>query len=310
MTLLRSLIPVLVSFTYLACAAGPAPKKVSGDLHKSIRHLNKGTVYYIKGCYPKALQHIREAHERFAVADHLQGVADSLNTLANIYYRSGEYERALAIFDEAIALFEQLGEKTNQVRALANKSAALISAGRLNEASQVLQQADDAANDADMLSGLRLKIRALLRMSQNDAEAAEDLLVRALRATPESDPSLLAGIHYTLAHLMLTARHPQQAATHFNNALQLDRTSGAYFSIGQDLAGLGSCYENMARYAEAVSYYKRSLKIFALLEAPEKVQWLLPQLESCAGKAGLPLQATLHWTEQWMAGHREATLCR
>ena len=310
MHLFRPFFLVVMSFIGVACASGPAPEKASDDIHQGIRHFNKATTYYIKGCYPKALQHVQAAHERFAVADQLQGSADSLNTMANIYYRLGDFQSALAVYDETIALFEQLEQKIGKVRALANKSATLIAARRLDDASQVLDQADEVAKDSNILDGLRLKTRAMLLIANNDADGAEDLLVKALRAAPESDQALLADIHYTLGHLMSTSRRSQQALTHLNNALKIDHTTGAYFSVGLDLAALGGCYENMARHAEAVNFYKRSLKIFALLEASHKVQWVLSRLEDSAGKAGLNLQATLHWTEQWLAGQRESSLCR
>jgi tetratricopeptide (TPR) repeat protein len=306
----RLIILSIISSICVACASGPAPEKAPHDIYQGIRQFNKGTSYYIKGCYLKALQHVQAAHERFTVADQLQGSADSLNTMANIYYRLGDFQTALAVYDEAIALFEHLEQKIGQVRALANKSATLIAVRRLEDASQILDRADDIAGGSNVLEGLRFKTRALLRIAQNDTKEAEDQLVHALHATAERDQALLADIHYTLGHLMSITKRPQQAVTHLTSAMKIDQTAGAYFSVGLDLAALGSCYENTARYAEAADYYKRSLKIFALLSAPDKVQWVLPRLEVSAGKAGLNLEATLHWTEQWLAGQREAGLCR
>jgi tetratricopeptide (TPR) repeat protein len=311
--LFRPLILMITAAVCLACASTPAPESSTKDkeIHQSIRSLNKGTIDYIKGCYPKALQHIQEAHERFSAADELQGTADSLNSMANVYYRMDDFASALAAYDEAIAIFEQLGEATGQVRALANKSATLISAGRLEDAAGVLNQADKAAGDAHILTGLRLKTRAMLRMAQNDTRGAEDLLIQAMHAVGQSHrEDLLADIHYTLARLMLTTHRAQEAVTHLDTALAIDHAAGAYFSIGQDLAALGSCHQQLAHYAEAANYYKRSLKIFALLQAHRKVQWVLPRLETCAAKAGLNLQATLHWADQWLAGRHEADLCR
>jgi len=310
MCLFRPPILVVTAFICLACASGPPPEKAPKDIHQSVRNLNKGTSYYIKGCYPKAIQHIQKAHERFAVADDLQGTADSLNTMANIYYRLGDFKSALAIYDETVELFKQLEDQTGQIRALTNKSAALIAVLRLDEATQVLDQADGLARATGILTGLRLKTRAMLLMAQNDAKGAESLLPRALRAAPQTDHALLADIHYTLAKLLVTTQRPQQAVPHIESALKFDRAAGAYFSIGLDLEALGACYENMTRYAEAVNYYKRSLKIFALLDAPQRVKWVLPRLETSASKAGLNLQTTLRWTEQWLAGQREASLCR
>ncbi len=310
MYLYRLLILAVTAAVCLACASGPAQQRPPKDVRLSIRHLNKGTTYYTKGCYPKALQHLQEAHERFAAADHLQGTADSLNSMANTYYRLGSFQSALTVYDEAIALFGQLGQKSGQVRALANKSAALIAGQKLDEASVVLDQADEIAGGKNILAALRLKTRAMLGIAHNDFKGAEALLLRALDAAPQADQLLFADIQYTMGHLMLTIRHPERAAAHLEAALKIDRAIGAYYSTALDLAALGSCYDDMARHAEAVGYFKRSLKIFALLQAAPKVQWVLPRLERNAEKSGLNIQAALQWAAQWTAGQREANICR
>jgi tetratricopeptide (TPR) repeat protein len=310
MRIFRPFLLIVTACTYLACASEAPPRKVCEDIHQGIRHLNKGMADFNKGCYRKALEQIQESHERFAIVDDLPGSAASLNTLANIYYRLGDFESALLVYDEAIALFEQLGQRTGQERALANKAAALIAIGRLDDASQVLGHADAISQDANALNGLRLKTRALLRIARNDFQGAEDLLIAALRHASESDPALRADIHYTLAHVKLIRQHPQDAVSHLNTALKLDRAAGAYFSIGLDLAALGSCYEDLADNAGAVGFYKRSLKIFALLEAQDKVRWIRSRLKISAINAGLNLEAILHWTDQWLAGRNQSGLCR
>jgi tetratricopeptide (TPR) repeat protein len=310
MYMLRPILLTIIALICLACASAPVPQKVSEDIHQGIRHLNQGAAEYKKGCYLKALQHTQESHERFALIDDLPGSAASLNTLANIYYRLGDYRSALSVYDEAIAIFGQLDQKTGQTRALANKSAALIAAGRLKEASRALDRADEIAKGSHVLESLRLKTRALLRIARDDSQGAEELLVAALDVASQSERAFLADIHYTLGQLKLTIQQPQEAVSHLQIALKLDRATGAYFSIGLDLAALGSCFENLADYAGAVNYYKRSLKIFALLEAHPKVQWVRSRLESSAEKADLNPESILHWIEQWISGRNQTGLCR
>lgn len=306
----RPFLIVAVAFVCLACASGPIAERAPKDIRQGIKQFNKSSAYYNKGCYPKALEHIQEAFERFSVADQLQGTADSLDTMANIYYRLGDYQSALIFYDETIELFKQLKLNVGLVKALTNKSATLTAVGRLDEASLVLDQADKIANKQGLLHGLRLKARAILLMARKDYKGAEGLLADALRNTPESDQSLLAGIYYTFGDLMLTTQRPQQAVADLNKALEIDHAAGAYFSVATDLATLGACYERMAKYAEAAAFYKRSVKIFALLEARARVEGVLPRLETSADKSGMDLQATLYWVEQWVSGHKEAGLCR
>jgi tetratricopeptide (TPR) repeat protein len=309
MHLLRTVFIIATACIFLACATAPAPNKAPEDIRQGIRYLNQGAAEYQKGCYLKALQRVQESHERFAVVDDLPGSAASLNTLANIYYRLDDFQSALLIYDEAIALFERLDQKSGLARALTNKSAVLIAAGSLDEASRTLDHADEISKGTHILEGLRLKTRALLRMARGNPQGAETLLVAALETASRSEQEYLADIHYTLAQLKLTIQKPREAVSHLHAALKLDRAAGAYFSIGLDLAALGSCHENLADFSEAVNFYKRSLKIFALLEARSKVQWVRSRLEFSAGKAGLNIEHVLHWSEQWASGRNQSGLC-
>jgi tetratricopeptide (TPR) repeat protein len=309
MRLLRTVLIIASALICLTCASAPAPDKIPEDAHEGVRHLNQGSAEYQKGCYSKALQHVQESHEIFSLADDLPGTAASLNTLANIYYRLGDFQSALLVFDEAIALFEQLDQKPGLARALTNKSAVLIAAGRLEEAARTLEHADEMSKGTHILASLRLKTRALLDIARGDTMAAEKSLTAALKTASQSEQQFLADIHYAMAQLKLTLRRPREALSHLQTALSIDRAAGAYFSMGLDLAALGSCHEDLADYAEAVNCYKRSLKIFALLEARPRVQWVRSRLESSAGRAGLNLEPILHWTDQWVSGLNQAGLC-
>ena len=308
---LRSTILLLMVSALLACASSPAPERGSSDTRLSIRHLNKAADFYTKGCFSKALEQAQEAHERFVAADDLKGTADSLDSMANIFYRMGDPMHALPIYDEAIDLFRQSGDKSGQARAMANKSAALIAVKRLDQAAAVLDQAD--ALGVGTQAALCWKTRGLLRIEQHDTQGAEALLRDALRKVSLSDQALAADIHYTLGYLLLTTQRPQPAIGHLEAALNLDRSAGAYYSIGIDLAALGACFDRLAQYDEAVRRYKRSLEIFALLGASRKMHEVLPRLKVSARKAGVAdqgLLTTLQWAQQWLEGRQQADLCR
>lgn len=304
------ILVIFVAAICSACATGAVQQRAPKDIRLSIHYLNKGAVFYSKGCYAKAFVHLQEAHERFVAADDLQGTAESLNSLANTYYRLGDYASALSVYDEAVAHFRQLRQTSGQIRALANKAAALMAGQFFDAASRTLDEADRIADGSPLLLSLRLKNRALLYLTQNDAEKAEALLVQALDAVPPSDQVLLADIHYTIGQMKLTDEDPQSALPHIESALKIDRSAGAYYAVALDLAAMGSYFDKSSRYEEAVSHYQRSLKIFALLDASQKVQWIIPRLVHSAEKTDLNIQASLKWAELWLSGQRESGICR
>ena len=306
----RLVLLSLFIFACTACASRPVEERLPRDQRLSIRHLNKGTRFYNKGCFTKAARHFQEAHERFSAADNLQGTADSLNSLANAYYRLNDMQSAELVYDEAIELYGLLDNSVGQIRALANKSVALASAGELLDAEAALKNADMLAQQNGALVSLRLKARGILKLKQNDPDGSKKLLSKAIRATPPSDAKQYASAQYTMGYLLLSTRQPKKAIPYLNRALTADRAAGDYFSIGQDLEALGDCHAQLEQHALAATELKRSIKIYGLLNNIVKVQEVSPKLVKSASIAGTESQTTLNWVARWLAGQWEANICR
>jgi tetratricopeptide (TPR) repeat protein len=295
----------------LACGTPVSPNRSPKHIRQSTRQLNLASGLYIKGCYVRALEHYQQAHERYTAADQMVGVAHSLNGIANVYYRLGDLPSAVSVYNDAIEAYDLAGAHAGSVRAICNKAATLIAADRLDEAESVLDQADDRAKGDDVLPALRQKARAMLVMQRgNHAEAAEDLLQKAIQAAKEGEPDQLASANYTMGRLLLADRRTTHAVDYLKRSLSLDQTAGAYDDIAHDLSALGRCHLQLEHYPQAVAYLKRSIKIFALLGNAGKVQELAALLKAQSSETGVNLQATLHWVNQWLGGQKEANLCR
>ena len=304
-------ITLLIGLAFFtACASGPETPPLPRHIAQAERQLRLGNQLYTKGCYGKAIAHYKQAHERFAAADHLEGVANSLNSAANVLYQQGDFDGAVNIFNEAAQTYAIAGNDRGVVRATVNKSAALIALGRLKQATEALDRADDKAWVEQLLIPLRLKTRALLLIERKKYEDAHPLLISALAAVPSDTSIQAANILYTLGHLELLNGQAPPAMDHLNRALAIDRDAGAYPNIAKDLEALGNCNAVMNRYTESVAAYKRSIKIFALLIMPDQVERVMVRLESVAEKANVDTRAIRFWARQWLDGKGEANLCR
>ncbi len=312
MNRLRILISLLTVALFTACAvgSGPPPERQPRNLHQSIRYLNKGTQYYDKGCYAKAVYHFQKAHEMFSAADNLQGAADSLNSMANAYYRLEEMSSAVLVYDEALGYYRLLDNREGQVRALMNKSAALAGSGKFEAAEWALNQADALAGGKDILSGQRKKAWAILKIKMGHIEEAKQLMQSAMRAIPKNEAAQYASAQYTMGYILLRSHNPKEAIAYVEKALAFDRQLSSYFGIAEDLETLGDCHAEMGQHDRAVNFYKRSIKIFALLDRPERVAQVLPHLQKSASIAAVGVDATLHWVKQWLEGQLEIGICR
>jgi tetratricopeptide (TPR) repeat protein len=293
-----------------ACASGTTTERSPEHIRQSLRYVNKAAGLYERGCFANALEQFMEAHERYAAADHMAGTAASLNGIANAYYRLGELDSALLVFDEAAELFRELGDLRGEIRVFANKGVALAEAGRTDEGRTALDRADDLAGPSGMLERLRLKNRAILMIHRGDVAGAAALVEKAVELSQGLRDSQYAAIQYTYGRLLLLERKPDRAVGHFEQALDMDRSRGAYFGIAQNLEGLGAADEQAGRYDRALQYYKRSLKGFALLGSTKQAAAVRRSLERVAERSGADIRATLHWSRRWMEGSREANLCR
>ncbi len=293
-----------------ACGTAKPPDPTPTHIRQSTRQLNLAAGLYIKGCYAGALAHYQQAHERYTAADQLMGIAYSLMGIANVYYRTGELPSAVLAYDDALEVFGLMGDPAGAVRAMTNKSAALVAAGQLSEAQTLLDQADLLAEDQGLLTALRLKTRAILLMARHRAPDAKKFLQQAIAAAKENAPDQLSSANYAMGRLSLNEQHPAQAIPFLEKSLAQDRQRGAYDDTAHDLAALGQCYAQLEQPPKAIAYFKRSIKIFALLGNTAQVQKLAQMLEVLNPTPDHRTEATMHWVHQWLNGQKEANLCR
>lgn len=304
----RPLLIVIAAALCVACAGGPAPQRSPKHLRKSVYYNNRGADLLSQGCYVQALNFFNEAHQRYAIADNLEGVAQSLNSIADLYYRLGDMTSALLVYDDAIAVYREIADDTGLVRAMADKAATLIALDRLTEAARILDQAD-ALDPEGAQKAMRLKNRALLYIRKKDFPVAKDLLARALASSDESQTAVRSSIYFAAGHIALMERRTEEARKAFTRALDIDRAATAYSLMARDLQNIGDCWVQDNDQARAVAYFKRSAKIYALLADSAKADEVTGQLKKSAGQAGIDIQATLHWIKLWLKEGRAVDLC-
>ena len=173
---MRLMTALMIFGLCLSCAAGPSRPALPGPIRQSIRYQNKAVALYTKGCYPQALQYFNEAHERFSAADDQQGVARSLESIANTQYQMHKLDNALLIYNEAYEIYSAIGDMQGSIRSMTNKAAVLVQTDRLTDAESILAQADARSGPNGTLKALRLKTRAMLLLKQDQVQQAGRIL--------------------------------------------------------------------------------------------------------------------------------------
>lgn len=282
------------------------PEHLTAGMHE----ITKGISRYNKGCYKSSLEYFFRAHELFTASDQLSGIAVSLNNIGNVYRAMGDADSAALFFDESFAIYTDIYDYQGAVQVLSNKAAALIDSGRLAKATNVLSTAEEMAQKNKLSFSPLLNTRGVLLIKKREYQPAEKILKKALADTDPQNFSEFATVNFTLGNLMLETQRYQQAVNFFNAALEKDRSSGFYKGIADDLAAIGSAYFLQKKNELAASFFKRSIKVYALIGDPEKVHSILEQLEKVAAKTGFDITVTKHFVNRWLEGKALENLCK
>jgi tetratricopeptide (TPR) repeat protein len=306
----RLLISIGIGFFFLLTACGTAPiKHDPPHLKIGMGQIKKGIERYQKGCYGQALTYFYRAHERFAASDQVLGVAMSLNNLGNVYRHMGDFDKAIGFFDEAYALYDNLKDMPRARQVLSNKAAALIGSTRLAEAEKTLQHVATLGKPDEKPFIPLWHNQSVLLIKQKKMTEAEALLQKALKHTSASRGAKYAAASYVLGTLLIAKNNSAEAILHLNEALAIDRKAGFYKGIADDLAALGDAYAKKSDHGIATEYYKRSIKIYALIDNSYRLNSVAINLKKNAAKAKLDLSVTNHFIKAWSKGRALTDPC-
>jgi tetratricopeptide (TPR) repeat protein len=301
---------LLLTVFLFACAGGKSAQKMPEHITAGMQAITKGISRYNKGCYQSSLEYFFRAHELFTASDQLSGIAVSLNNIGNVYRALGDGDSAVLFLDESFAIYTDIDDYQGAVQVLSNKAAALIDSGRLEKATNVLGTAEEIAQKNEISFSPLLNNRGILLIKKKEYQSAEEILKRALADADPQNFSEFATVNFALGNLMLETKRYQQAVNFFNAALEKDRSSGFYKGIADDLAAIGSAYLLQEKNELALSFFKRSIKIYALIGDPEKVHSILEQLEKIAAKTGFDITVTKHFVSRWLEGKALENPCK
>ena len=304
------LLTLLLCGVFFACASGNSVPKRPKHLTAGMEVLSEGITIYNKGCYQRSLEYFIRAHELFSASDQLNGVAMSLNNIGNIYRIMGDIDSAVLFFDESLGIYTEIADHKGVVQILSNKAAVLIQGGRLEEAAKVLSTAEDMALKNRLVCNPLLTNRGILFTKQKDYNRAEKMLEKALAKTDRANLSEFSTVNFAFGKLMFETRRYEEAVEFFETALAVDRTSGFYKGIGDDLAAIGSAYLSLGKNELAADFFKRSIKIYALIENGKKVEDILEKLENISKTSEIDIRVTLHFVNRWIEGETLASPCR
>lgn len=199
-----------------------------------------------------------------------------LNHLAMAYQLSGDTERTINTFREAIEIRELIGDRHGAAVVLANLARTLAGASMSEESLQCLQQAMDVFTQAGnlveqgrCLSLLSATYRQLGRLDDAicNAQQAVQITRQVGDATEES------AAHVNLALAIVVGDHSGSAVTHATRAVELARAQGDPTAEAEAFAALANVLLASGQPDQAHEALGTARRIFSGLGLTNTDQW-------------------------------------
>nr|HID58563.1 tetratricopeptide repeat protein [Desulfobacterales bacterium] len=300
-----TLVPII------SCATGKpvvdtASTRIPGD-----KEMMLGVKWYQKGCYRRSLEYFFKAYELYSSIDALEGVAKCLNNIGITYRAMGNYDRALLFLDEAYSQYVDINDMKGTLMALSNKAGVLIDKGELDSADRVLNQAMGIKSKLheNTLYIPLLNNKGVLLTKRKEFHKAEEILRICIREADRSDNLLMASVNFAMGNLMFESKRFNEALGFFNNALYYDRKASFFKGIAEDLFFLGMTCVKLNNDSEAIKFWKRCIKIYALIGNPKRVYETMRLLKGLAKENKINIEVIEIFVERWEEGRLFENLC-
>jgi tetratricopeptide (TPR) repeat protein len=183
-----------------------------------------GTCYCHLGQYEKAIAHYQQQHDICEEIGDRQGVAISLGNLGICYYYLGQYEKAIAYHQQHHDISEEIGFRQGVAISLGNLGTCYISLGQYEKAIVYLQQQHDICEEIGDRQGGAISLGNL-------------------------------GICYK------NLGQYEKAITYHQQHHDISEEIGFRQGVASSLDNLGICCKNLGQYEKAITYQQQSLEI-------------------------------------------------
>ncbi|MGP9019471.1 BTAD domain-containing putative transcriptional regulator [Streptomyces sp. BR1] len=200
-----------------------------------LRHLNRFVLTAARACGDRVAQ------------------AHAIGDLAGAHFLASRIEEALALNDEAIALWRELGERQRTQRTLANRGMLLERLGRYAEAAEPLEQSLALTRELDDAYGEAIILSHLGNLHEHtDARVAIGYHERSLAAGRRIGSDLLTHTaHCNIGYAHITLGEWAAGVVHFEDALRILGEHGDWHGRSQSGVGLVRVLGELGRTDEA-----------------------------------------------------------
>ena len=249
-------LPVVLAMT--ACVGNPPV--LTEQQETAIQFNQRGETAFRRGDYVQALQEYQGALSIHRSVENMAGTATELLNLSVVYRRLGDKAAAQAALDQILTERSPAFSADQKAEAAYRKAGYYLDDGNETEARSWVNKALGYCHGCGAEGRLyNLMARMVLAGQPRDA------MNHARRALPlnrnAGDKNEEANSLRLIADAAFKLEDFKTAQQSYDDALRLDKESGAAAKIALDLMGLGRSIARQGRRAEAIEYFQRAYSV-------------------------------------------------
>jgi tetratricopeptide (TPR) repeat protein len=272
---------LLIILGLLATACGSNPPVRPDEQIAATQSNQRGQAAFRSGDYAAALVQHQRALALNRSIENVAGIGDELINLSSIYQRLGQRENARQALDQILQPTGIPFAAPHQAEAAYRMAVFAVDEGNSLQAAKWLNRAADFCQPGDCpASGRIANLKARLELADGNVAAAMNQARRALSENQKRDDKIeQANSLRLLADAAAVSGDCASAGTFYNDALILDKASGAAAKIALDLAGLGRCRARLGQPRAAQDYFRRAYSVSEGIGDTRAMQEILEELK-------------------------------
>jgi len=255
----RKLLFVLPLFLAVTSCAGNPPV-LTDQQEAAIRFNQRGETAFRRGDYAQAIQEYQGALAIHRSVENVAGIATELLNLSVVHRRLGDQASSQASLDEILMERSPAFSADQKAEAAYRKAGYYLDDGNETEARSWLNKALEYCHGCGA-EGRLYNLVARMGLADQPQDAMNHARHALTLNRKAGDKNEEANSLRLIADAAIKLDDFNTAQQSYNDALKLDKESGAAAKIAVDLMGLGRSNARQGRRAEAVEYFQRAYSV-------------------------------------------------
>jgi len=244
----------------LVAGCGSNPPVLTEQQETAIQFNQRGEAAFRRGDYAQALQEYQGALSIHRSVENMAGVATELLNLSVVHRRLGDKSAAQTTLDQILTERSPAFSADQRAEAAYRKAGFYLDDGNEADARSWLNKALEYCHGCGA-EGRLYNLMARMALA-GQPQGAINHAHRALALNRNAgDKNEAANSLRLIADATFKLEDFKTAQQSYDDALRLDKESGAAAKIALDLMGLGRSIARQGRRAEAVEYFQRAYSV-------------------------------------------------